>query len=428
MLRIALWKQILVAIALAVAVGSLVAVDSSLGGGLYPTLDALGKLFMNGLKMLVVPLVLSSIIVGVSSVGSGQTVGRMGARALAFYVITTLTAVLIALALVNAIGPGYGADGEPVGAQLALHEHAAEVEQKVAGKGLANLADMLVNIAPANVVAAAAEGKLLGLIFFGVLFGVFAAKLEPQHRDPVLGFWTGIFHLMMKMTDFVMAFAPLGVFALVCQTVAKAGLGNVVGPMGKFGLVVVGGLALHAFVMLPLLVRVAGGIRPWKLYPAMSPALLTAFSTASSAATLPLSLDCLEKRAGVSNRVASFVMPLGVSINHAGSALYECAAAMFIAQAYGLHLSFATQFTVVILALVTSMGIASIPAGSLVGIAVILTAVGLPVEAIGVLFVLDRILDMLRTSVNVLADASCTVIVARLEGEQTNLGKDATTA
>ena len=137
-----------------------------------------------------------------------------------------------------------------------------------------------------------------------------------------------------------------------------------------------------------LLVRVAGRVRPWKLYPAMSPALLTAFSTASSAATLPLSLDCLEKRAGVSNRVASFVMPLGTSINHAGSALYECAAAMFIAQAYGLHLSFATQFTVVILALVTSMGIASIPAGSLVGIAVILTAVGLPVEAIGVLFVL----------------------------------------
>ncbi len=149
----------------------------------------------------------------------------------------------------------------------------------------------------------------------------------------------------------------------------------------------------------------------------MAPALLTAFSTASSSATLPLSLQCLEKRAKVSERIAGFVMPLGASVNHAGSALYECAAAMFIAQAYGLHLSFATQFTVVILALITSMGIAGIPAASLVGIAIILAAVGLPAEAIGVLLVFDRLLDMCRTAINVLADAACTVIVARLEGE-----------
>jgi len=165
------------------------------------------------------------------------------------------------------------------------------------------------------------------------------------------------------------------------------------------------------------LIRLVGRISPWPLFPAMSPALLTAFSTASSSATLPMSLECVEKRAGVSERITSFVMPLGASINHAGSALYECAAAMFIAQAYGLHLSFGVQFTVVILALITSMGIAGIPAASLVGIAIILTAVGLPTEAIGVLLVLDRLLDMARTAVNVFADAACAVIVARLEGE-----------
>lgn len=416
MKRFPLWQQILAAIALAVVVGSAVGPDS----GLMAWLEPIGRFFMNALKMLVVPLILSSVIVGVASAGSGKDVGRMGVRALAFYVITTLTAVLIALMLVNSIGPGY-VDGQPAGPQLALHEHAAEVEQKVAGKGLSNMVDMLVNVAPANVFKSAVEGHLLGLIFFAVLFGTFAARIEERYGRPLIDLWTGVFHVMMKVTDFVMMLAPFGVFALVCQTVAKAGLENVAGPIGKFGIVVVAGLALHAFVVLPLLVWGAGRVRPWGLFRGMSPALLTAFSTASSASTLPVSLDCLEKRVGVSNRVASFVMPLGTSINHAGSALYECAAAMFIAQAYGLHLSFATQFTVVILALVTSMGIASIPAGSLVGIAVILTAVGLPVEAIGVLFVLDRILDMLRTSVNVLADSACTLIVARLEGEDTAL-------
>ena len=423
MLKLALWKQILIAIALAVLAGSWFGPES----GLMAWLDPIGRFFMNALKMLVVPLILSSVIVGVASAGGGKDVGRMGVRALGFYVLTTLTAVLIALMLVNSIGPGY-VDGQPAGPQLALHENAAEVESKVGGRGLSSMVDMLVGIAPANVFKAATEGNLLSLIFFGVLFGVFVARIDSRYGQPLIDLWTGVFQVMMKFTDFVMMLAPIGVFALVAQTVAKAGLGNVAGPIGKFGIVVVLGLAVHAFMVLPLLVWAAGRVRPWGLFRGMSPALLTAFSTASSASTLPVSLDCLEKRVGVSNRVASFVMPLGTSINHAGSALYECAAAMFIAQAYGLHLSFATQFTVVILALVTSMGIASIPAGSLVGIAVILTAVGLPVEAIGVLFVLDRILDMLRTSVNVLADSACTVIVARLEGEETNLAKDASAA
>ena len=420
MARFPLWQQILLAIVLAATVGSLIDPGGAVGAPLLYTLDAVGRLFLNALKMLVVPLVLASVIVGVAGGGSGRDVGRMGGRALLFYVTTTLTAVLIALLLVNAIGPGY-VDGQPAGAQLALTANAAEVQSKVGGRGLGSLVEMLVNIAPANVVAAAAEGKLLGLIFFAVLFGIGTARIEPQYGRPLLDFWQGVFRVMMRLTDIVMAFAPLGVFALVTQTVAKAGVENAAGPIAAFGLVVLLGLALHAFVVLPTLIAAVGRVRPWGLFPAMSPALLTAFSTASSASTLPLSLDCLEQRLGVSNRVASFVMPLGTSINHAGSALYECAAAMFIAQAYGLHLSFATQFTVVVLALVTSMGIASIPAGSLGGIAVILTAVGLPVEAIGVLFVLDRILDMLRTSVNVLADSACTVIVARLEGEATGL-------
>jgi Na+/H+-dicarboxylate symporter len=252
-------------------------------------------------------------------------------------------------------------------------------------------------------------------VLFSILFGFFLARIQQPQQGMVLGFWQGIFQIMMKMTGFVMQLAPIGVFALIAKVVAMTGF-KAAPSLALFVICVVGGLLLFGFVALPVLLATVARVNPWRIYPAMAPALLTAFSTASSAATLPLSLECLEERAKVPERIAGFVMPLGASMNHAGSALYECAAAMFIAQAYGLHLSFATQFTVVILALITSMGMAGIPAASLVGIAVILAAVGLPAEAIGVLLVFDRVLDMARTAINVLADASCAVIVARLEG------------
>jgi Na+/H+-dicarboxylate symporter len=199
--------------------------------------------------------------------------------------------------------------------------------------------------------------------------------------------------------------------------VAKAGLAAA-GPLALFAACVLAVLAIHLLVTLPLFIRLATGLRPWPLFPTMAPALLTAFSTASSSATVPVTLDCVENRAGVSNRISSFVIPLGATINMNGTALYECAAVIFIAQAYGVEMSLFTQFTVVFLALMTSIGVAGIPAASLVAIAIILTAVGLPPEAIGVLFVFDRILDMARTAVNVAGDAAAAIIVASLEGEK----------
>ena len=276
--------------------------------------------------------------------------------------------------------------------------------------------EVIRSFVPPNIVEAAANTKLLGLILFSVLFGFFLARIPEPQQGTVMRLWQGIFQVMMRMTGFVMMLAPIGVFALIANVVAKAGFEGAQSLL-LFSGCVVAGLALYAFVALPLLLGVVARVNPWRLYVAMAPALLTAFSTASSAATLPSSLECLEKRAKVSERIAGFVMPLGASLNHAGSALYECAAAMFIAQAYGLHLSFGTQFTVVILALATSMGMAGIPSASRFGIGIILAAVGLPPDAIAVLLVFDRILDMVRTAVNVLADAACTVIVARLEGE-----------
>lgn len=394
---------------------------SHVGFDLVPFFDLVGTMFINLLKMIIVPLILASVITGVAALGSGPDLGRLGSKTLAFYVLTTLIAVLIALFLVNLVEPGVK-DGAPVGDKLALTADAGAVTEGVKSRANTSVLDTIRGIIPPNIVEAAANTKLLGLVFFAVIFGFFLARIDQPHQGTVMSFWQGIFQIMMRITGWVMTLAPIGVFALIAKVVAVSGFEGA-GPLLLFAACVVAGLLIYGFIALPVLLAVAARVNPWRLYPAMAPALLTAFSTASSSATLPLSLNCLEKRAGVSERVAGFVMPLGASVNHAGSALYECAAAMFIAQAYGLHLSFSTQFTVVVLALITSMGIAGIPAASLVGIAIILAAVGLPAEAIGVLLVFDRLLDMCRTAINVLADAACTVIVARLEGEKNVLAE-----
>jgi len=407
---------ILAAMVAGAVVGWLVGPGGHVGGlDLQGVFEFLGTLFINLLKMVVVPLIAASIITGVASVGSGRDLGRLGAKTLAFYVFTTLLSVVIALVLVNLVRPGI-AGGVPARELLALQAPSDIVAASVQQRAAATVTDAFLSIVPTNILEAAASGKMLGVLFFSILFGFFLARIELPYRQTVLDFWQGVFRVMMSMTLFVMRLAPVGVFGLTARVVAKSGV-HAAGPILSFAACVVAGLLIYALVALPALIRLVGVRRPLRLIQAMSPALLTSFSTASSAATLPLSLECLEKRAGVSERIASFVMPLGTSINHAGSALYECAGAMFIAQAYGLDLTFGQQFTVVTLALLTSMGVAGIPAASLVAIAVILSAVGLPPEGIGALLVLDRLLDMARTAINVFADAACTVIVARLEGE-----------
>jgi proton glutamate symport protein len=390
--------------------------DATIGSTkIVPIFDLVGSMFVNLLKLLIVPLILSSVITGVAGLGTGPDLGRLGAKTLTFYVVTTLLAVLLALALVNLIEPGVR-NGQPVKDLLALTADAQQVTEGVMTHAQTGVLDSIRNIIPSNLIDAALNTKMLGLVLFSVVFGFYLARIPQPQQGQLLGMWQGIFMVMMRITGFVMMVAPIGVFALIAKVVATAGLSGV-GPLALFGACVVSGLVIYGFVVLPALLALVARVNPWRIFPAMAPALLTAFSTASSSATLPLSLECLEQRVKVSERVAGFVMPLGASMNHAGSALYECAAAMFIAQAYGLHLSFLTQLTVVLLALVTSMGMAGIPAASLVGITIILAAVGLPPEGIGVLLILDRLLDMARTAINVLADASCAVIVARLEGE-----------
>ena len=407
------WK-ICIAIVAALAAGQLTPVESDL----FKAYDFLGTLFLNALKMIIVPLIVASIISSMAGLGEGNNLGRLGGKTLLYYTCSSLLAILIGLAVVNITTPGIS-NGKPAGEQLNLGTDKAELDTmlaKVEGRGSRDMLDIFMRMVPKNIFSAAHEGQMLGLIFFSILFGVFMTRISGQYQTTLKHFWQGVSDTMVGITMFIMKFAPIGVFCLIAETVSATGFGAFKPVLGFF-LTVIVALALHAFVALPLALRVLGRIKPARHFKAMSPALLTAFSTASSSATLPLTMECVEERAGVSRKTSSFVLPLGATVNMDGTALYECVAAMFIAQAYGLDLSLATQFTIVLVALLTSIGVAGIPAASLVAIVVILAAVGLPPEGIGILMVTDRILDMMRTTVNVFSDTCATVIIAKSEGE-----------
>lgn len=421
-MKIKLHWQILIALVLSVIAGLLAGKDSSIIGITYFSIfNFIGTLFLNALKMIIVPLIISSIIVGIAGVGGTQGLGRLGSRTLLYYLVTSFLAITTGLFFVNIISPGV-IDGQPVRELLGLDSSQALIAaEKVGNHGVGDIADVFLNMVPANVVAAAANGQMLGLIFFSLLFGYFMTRITPKHADVQFSFWQGIYQTMMKITDWVMSFAPIGVFGLVAKVIADIEpeqVSELAQSLGLFFVTVLLSLFIHAFLTLPLVLRFIAGINPLRLFQAMAPAMLTAFSTASSSATLPLTLECVEKNAGVSNRTSSFVLPLGATVNMDGTALYECVAAMFIAQAYGLELSLVTQFTVVLIALMTSIGVAGIPAASLVAITIILGAIGLPLEALGLILAVDRILDMFRTSVNVFSDSAGAVLIAKMEGEQ----------
>lgn len=412
---LALHWQIFIALLLSLVFGLSVSPDFSLFG--IPFLSVLtffGTLFLNALKMLIVPLVVSSIIVGMMEL-EPNSLGRLGSKTLIYYASTSLIAILIGLSVVNVLQPGI-ANGMPVKDMIGLSSDTASVMSAVEGRDAGDIAEVFLRMVPANIVAAAAEGQMLGLIFFALLFGFFTSKLKPSLAKTQKAFWKGLLDVMMQMTNLVMKFAPVGVFALVCKVVILSGV-EAFQPLAVFFFSVVLALAIHFFIFLPAVLIFIAKVSPILHFKAMMPALLTAFSTSSSSATLPVTIDCVENRAGVSNQVSGFTLPLGATVNMDGTALYECVAAMFIAQAYGLQMDMTTQFTIVLVALLTSVGVAGIPSASLVAITIILAAIGLPLEAIGLILVVDRILDMCRTSVNVFSDSCAAVTIAKLEGE-----------
>ena len=383
----------------------------------------IGTLFLNGLKMVVIPLVMTSIICGVARIGGEKDFGRLGLKTLLFYSLTGLLAVITGLSCVNLFSPGIV---EPeIQAQILANQPQGEngkIEGAIdnANRGMKSLLEIFHRMVPVNLFKAAVEGQLLGLIFFSLLFGFFISKLPSQARDQQTNFWESLNSVILAITQFIISFAPYGVFGLVTPTLMKVGFDTIL-VMGNFGLTVLAGLAIHTFVVLPILLKLLGGISFIRHYQAMAPALLTAFSTASSSATLPLTMQCITRRAGVSKKISSFTLPLGATMNMDGTALFECIVVVFLAQLFGIEMGWVTQMTVVILALLTSIGVAGIPSASLVAIIVILQSVGFPESAIatgvGIVYVVDRLLDMTRTAVNVLGDSCAAAIIGKSEGE-----------
>jgi Na+/H+-dicarboxylate symporter len=411
--------RIFAALLLGVVVGALV--PSTAGAG---TLTAgavfgfVGDLFLRLLQMIVVPLVATSIITSVARLGRDHAFARLGLKTVGYYTLTTLLAAVAGLVIFNLVQPGRVSP--EVSAQLLVNVPGSveDVRAGLGEKSTGDLTDVIRRAVPVNIIAAASENReMLAVIFFSLLFGFFSGRLPDGKREAFQGFWESANDVMLAITHAIMRIAPFGIFALIAQTVQQSGAAAL-GPLALFFACVAGGLAFHLFITLAVLMRALGGFAPWRHYRAMLPALLTAFSTASSSATLPVTIECVEKNAGVSPRIAGFTLPLGATVNMDGTALYECAVVLFIAQLYGVSLDWTQQILVVVLALLTSIGVAGIPAASLVAIVIILQALGLPLEAIAIVMATDRILDMMRTAVNVFSDTCGAAVIAASEGEK----------
>ncbi len=387
--------------------------------------DYIGTLFLNLLKMVIVPLVFSSIVVGIAGLGKTEGFARLGLKTVAYYSMTSLFAILIGLSLVNLVKPGL-IDGQPnakIKQQIAGNQdaYAKAVSEKIGNTdtNMGTVWDIFLRMVPTNVFESfGANNKMLSLIFVALLTGIGLIFVSGPSHDSVLGFIKGINELSLLVTNWVMMLAPIGVFGLVAETTAKTGFPIVI-LLGKYFLVVLAALLIHLLVVMPLVLKYIGGISPRKHFYAMRNALLTAFSTSSSAATLPVTMRAVHEKAGASERVTSFVLPLGATVNMDGTALYECVAVMFVAQVLGIEMTFVTQFTVVVLALLTSIGVAAVPSASLIAIVIIVNNVGIPYAdaVIGLLLAVDRPLDMSRTAVNIFSDSCGAVIIAKSEGE-----------
>ena len=374
----------------------------------------LGDIFLRALKMVVIPLVFSALVMGVSSVGKAVDLGRIAGKSFLWYVTTTLMACTLGLLLVNFFKPGENVD-------LQLEKTVTDIE--VTSN---SFLDQIVSIVPENIVQAMSESQMLPVIFFAILFGFFITKSGDKTRTLLTDVFNGIYEVMIKITFLVIRFAPIGLFGVVSNMVgAQAGdskaLGVMFGSLGIYSAIIAGGCLIHGLLTIPGLFSIFTRKNPYKVMKLMGTALLTAFTTASSAASLPIALRDIQEKVGVSRKISSFCLPLGNTVNMDGTALFECVTAIFIAQAYGIELTLVQQIVVILTSLMAAVGAAGIPLAGLVMLAVVLEAVGLPLEGIGLVLVVQQPLDMIRTSVNLWGDISGATLVAHTEGEKLNL-------
>jgi DAACS family dicarboxylate/amino acid:cation (Na+ or H+) symporter len=374
--------------------------------------DPVGQVFLRLLFMLVVPLVFSALVLGVVEIGDPRSLGRIGGRTLVYIMSVTAIAVLIGLVCVNLFQPGVGLSPE-VGQTLLAQssERAAEIAGKREG---VNGMELLLNIVPRNPVASAANGDLIGVMFFALLVGIAAAVLRSEGTRSFIGTVQGMYDICLVLIGWVIKLAPFAVAALLFSITSKLGL-DVLVQLARFVGVVLLALGIHFFVVFPLLVRFAGGMSPLAFFRAAQPAILTAFSTSSSSATLPTTLKVAEENLGVPHRVGRFVCTLGATANMNGTALFEGVTVLFLAQFFGVELSLGQQGLILFVCVLGGIGAAGVPGGSLPVIAMILVMFGIPPEGIGLILGVDRLLDMCRTTVNVTGDLVGAVVVGRGE-------------
>ena len=404
MFKLKLHWQVFIAMALGILFALILGEKSTM-------VTPLGTIFMRLLKMIIVPLIIFSITSGVASLGDSKTLGRMGAKTFGYYFLTSILAIITGLLLTNIIRPGVGVEFSGMGGDF----DPASLNKPD------SLAGILIRMIPLNPIKAAADGDMLGIIFWSILFGFSITRLSGKPQEFFINFFAYGFKAMMKLTQGIIALLPIGVFGLITTAVANSGI-DVFKAVGKYIITISIGLSIHFLVILPLVFFIFTKINPLKHWKAMASAFATAFSTSSSGATLPVTIDCIENNVGVSNRTTSFVLPLGATINMDGTALYECAGVLFISQALGIDLSISQQVVVVMTAFLASVGAAAVPSAGLVMIFIVLGAVGLGDHPgagviVGTMLAVDRPLDMYRTMVNVASDSIGAVIVAKSEGE-----------
>lgn len=402
--KLALHWQILIGIVVGAAFGLLLP-----AGIKY--IEWIGTIFLNALNMVVIPLITSAIFIGVAGMQGEGSVGKVLGKSLAYYLVTTTIAVLIGLALVIIIQPGVGKD-------IALGGDIGNVaSQKI------SLIDQITGIVPTNVFKSMAEGNLLPIIFFAVVLGVFSTKLPEKHFNVLKDLFSAFYELMMQITIFIIKLAPFGIFSVVACMVGRQAqnpesLIGIVKGLGMFVLTVWSGCLIQGLVILPASVRLLGKENPWRHIRKVSTPLITAFTTCSSSATLPLSIKYSQENCGISEKIATFTLSLGSTINMNGTALFECVSALFISQVYGIDLSLGQQLTIVLTSLLAAVGAAGIPMAGIVMMTVVFNAVGLPLEGIGMILAVQQLCEMPRTCLNVYGDLCGAVVIAKSEGEK----------
>ena len=393
--------------------GNLILIGMILGavlgvlGGLYLgdfflSIKFIGTMFLNALNMIVIPLIVASMIVGVTSLGDIRRLGRTTGKSFVYFLVTTGISVLIGIILVNIIRPGAG-----------IESFAAYVPELVEKSKQMSIMDVFVSLVPSNIIEASAEGKILPLIFFSLIFGGVLTTIGEKGR-PVIEFFEGLNAAIMKLVTIIICFAPLGVMALIGGIVAENSdsIHELISGLALYSLTVIIGLIIQSVIILPLILKLFTKRNPFRFFLNMGHALTTAFSTASSSATLPITMDCIKEKNKVDKRAASFVLPLSTTINMDGTALYIAVAALFIAQIYGVDLGIGSQVIILLTATLASIGAAGIPHAGTVTMIFVLTAVGLPLEGIGLIWAIDWFLDRCRTTVNVWGDSVGAAVIA----------------